>query len=79
MRAARGSSGIAHAVGNSVVLASSAVSLVLRLRGPRGRVPAAAMALTAGAAGILAVTGWLGGELAFRERIGVIPDDRQET
>ncbi|MGH2385649.1 MAG: DUF2231 domain-containing protein [Candidatus Limnocylindria bacterium] len=79
IRAARGSTGIAHAVGNSGVLAMSAVSLALRLRGPRDRVPAAAMGLTAGAAGLLAVTGWLGGEMAFRERIDVIPDDRQET
>jgi uncharacterized membrane protein len=35
------------------------------------------MALSALAAALVGVTGWLGGELTFRERIGVVPlDDR---
>jgi uncharacterized membrane protein len=60
----------AHAGGNLTVLALSTVSELARSR-QDGRVPAAAMALSATSAMILLVTGWLGGELAYRERIGV--------
>jgi uncharacterized membrane protein len=40
-------------------------------------VPLLAMALSALAAAMLAVTGWLGGELSYREGIGVIPDEER--
>lgn len=43
----------------------------MRLRSRR--TPPAAAALTLLAAGPHAVTGWLGGELTFRKRIGVVP------
>lgn len=76
IRAARGRTGIAHATGNVTMLGLSALSLAIRARDGR-RVPARAMALSALAATMLGLTGWLGGELAFRERIGVIPiEDR---
>jgi len=70
IRAARGPVGIAHAGGNTAIMGLSALSLVLR-RSSRNRVPTLAMLLSAAAALLLAGTGWLGGELAFRKRIGV--------
>lgn len=72
VRQARGPIGWAHAGGNAGVLGLSIISLLLR-RGARDRVPGAAMALTGLAGGLLAVTGWLGGELVFRQRVGVVP------
>jgi uncharacterized membrane protein len=60
----------AHAGGNLAVLALSSVSEVVRTRDTRS-VPAPAMALSAMSALILLGTGWLGGELAYRDRIGV--------
>jgi uncharacterized membrane protein len=72
IRQARGPIGWAHAGGNAAVLGLSIVSLLLR-RGEHDRVPGSAMALTGLAGGLLAVTGWLGGELVFRQRIGVVP------
>ncbi len=61
----------AHAGGNLTVIALSTVSELARSRNTRV-VPAAAMALSATSALILLGTGWLGGELAYRDRIGVI-------
>ena len=72
VRAARSTTGIAHGGGNAAILLASLVSLLAR-RGERDRVPAAAFALSAAAAVLLAVTGWLGGELSYRQRIGVVP------
>lgn len=72
IRAARGSTGIAHASGNVTILGLSALSLALRARDGR-RIPLPAMLLTMAAAVLLGITGWLGGELTFRERIGVVP------
>lgn len=76
IRKARGPIGVAHATGNATILSLSAISLLLRQSSPR-RVPALARGLTALAAAMLAVTGWLGGELAFRAGIGVVPDDER--
>lgn len=67
---ARGPMGVAHATGNATILGLSAASLVVR-RGSRGETPMLAMVLSAVAASLLMVTGWLGGELAFRKGIGV--------
>lgn len=76
IRAARGPMGFAHAGGNVAILVLSAVSLVIRQRAD-GRVPGAAMALTLLASLMLAVTGWLGGELSYRKGIGVLPHDER--
>jgi len=72
IRAARGPVGIAHAGGNATILGITAASLLLR-RESADRVPLGAMALSLLAAVLLAGTGWLGGELVFRKRIGVVP------
>ena len=76
IRSARSATGVGHASGNAAILALSAVSLAIRQGSPR-RVPPLAMALSALAGAMLAVTGWLGGELSYREGIGVIPDDER--
>jgi len=72
IRAARGPMGIAHAGGNAAILGMSGLSLLLRQRSA-SRVPATALGLSAAAAAMLTITGWLGGELAFRKGIGVVP------
>lgn len=72
IREARGPIGLAHAGGNTAILGLSIISLLLR-RGVRDRIPGTARALTGVAGLLLAVTGWLGGELVFRRRIGVVP------
>jgi len=72
IRAARGPVGIAHAGGNATILGVTAASLLLR-RESADRVPLGAMVLSLLAAVLLAGTGWLGGELVVRKRIGVVP------
>ena len=61
-----------HAGGNVVVLALGVASLRLRLAdGDRAIVPWG-LALSGLSATILTVTGWLGGELSYRYKIGVM-------
>lgn len=63
-----------HAGGNVAVLGLALVSGALRSRDERAAVSRGALAISAVSAAILGVTGWLGGELAYRSRIGVTPD-----
>jgi len=76
IRAARTPTGLAHAGGNVAVLALSIISLAMRQRAG-SRVPAPALVLTMLSAVMLAVTGWLGGELSYRKGIGVLPHDER--
>ena len=76
IRRARSATGVTHAAGNATILGLTGVSLLLRRGSPR-RVPTLAMALSALAAAMLMVTGWLGGELSYREGIGVLPNDER--
>jgi uncharacterized membrane protein len=62
-----------HAAGNVAVLALGLGSLALRGRDERAAITRGGLAISGSIATILLVTGWLGGELAYRERIGVIP------
>jgi uncharacterized membrane protein len=66
-----------HAGGNLLAIALTAVKLsITRDRPDKSTVPAGlALSLLTGT--ILLVTGWLGGELAYRHEIGVSPVDRQ--
>ena len=64
-----------HAIGNAAVLGLSAVSLRLRLADEERAIVPWGLALSALTAAILTVTGWLGGELSYRHKIGVIEDD----
>jgi uncharacterized membrane protein len=60
-----------HGIGNVGVTALFAASWLLRRNDP-GRPPAGApVALSLAGAGLALVTGWLGGELVYRLRVGV--------
>jgi uncharacterized membrane protein len=59
----------AHAGGNIAAMALSGVNLALRSRG--GSVLPAGLAMSVVTGLLLLVTGWLGGELSYRHRIGV--------
>ncbi|MFN8624077.1 MAG: DUF2231 domain-containing protein [Chloroflexota bacterium] len=63
-----------HGLGNAGVLALT-LAEVLRRRGPV-RASEASPSVTGLAVGMLTVTGWLGGELSYRYRIGVAPQAR---
>ena len=68
-----------HAGGNAASLALGAASLVYRARAgdeAKAALPVA-LVLSASAGALLVVTGWLGGELSYRHRIGVTRRDRE--
>jgi uncharacterized membrane protein len=62
-----------HFIGNGVALVLTFVNITIRAPDPEAEVSAAALAVSAIVAGVLAVTGWLGGEMSYRHRVGVIP------
>ena len=70
-RAREGWIGWAHMSGNVVVMLLSAFNLVLRWNNPVGAEDTG-IVISAVVVGLLLVTGWLGGELVFRRRVGVI-------
>ena len=74
--AARKPAGFAHGIGNLGVMGLSLASLAVR-RGERDRIPGLALVLSAVSAGMLLVTGWLGGEMSYRQGIGVVPLDER--
>jgi uncharacterized membrane protein len=59
-----------HMVGNAAVLIIAAVNLALHWTAP-GRVDGLEVVLAAVAAGMLAITGWLGGEMVYRHGFGM--------
>lgn len=76
---ARGATGWAHFLGNAVALIVSLVNLLLRTGDPAAEILPAGIILSFITVGILLVTGWLGGELAYRYKIGVIEDEAPRT
>ncbi len=69
-----------HAGGNLLALALTAVNLAIRRDHAERAIVPAGLTLSILTASILVVTGWLGGELAYRHQIGispVTPRDRQ--
>jgi uncharacterized membrane protein len=62
----------AHAGGNAAVLGLAVLSRVIRQRDERTAVMSGGLALSATAAALLGITGWLGGELSYRHRVGVM-------
>jgi uncharacterized membrane protein len=71
-----------HGGGNAIALGVGAASLALRARGAgkgaEGRTAAPAhLALSLVAGVLLLVTGWLGGELSYRHRVGVMDRDAE--
>lgn len=68
---------IAHMIINLVVVGLFAVAFFLMMGegAVSGSALGGAVALHAVAAGLLVVSGWLGGELVFRHHLALIPDD----
>lgn len=64
-----------HAAGNVAALALTGLNL--GLRGDRDGVSRQSLVLSAVVAGMLGVTGWLGGELSYRYKVGVM--ERQDA
>lgn len=60
-----------HFLGNGAALALAMVNLALRYPDPVANVLPTGLALSAVVMLILLVTGWLGGELVYRHRVGV--------
>jgi uncharacterized membrane protein len=71
IKRARGPTGKVHFVGNAVALLLAAISLILRIRDAETAVVPFGLVLSFLTTGILLVTGWMGGELAHRLKIGV--------
>jgi uncharacterized membrane protein len=70
-RAREHAAGWIHFIGNSTVLVLSLVSLLLRWGDPAAAILPWGLTVSAVVAGILVITGWYGGELAYRHMIGV--------
>jgi uncharacterized membrane protein len=66
-----------HAGTNVVVVVAEAANLVLRLeRGPEFVLPAG-LAISAAATGLLLFSGWKGGALVYRYRVGIRHNDEK--
>jgi uncharacterized membrane protein len=65
-----------HGLGNATVLGMAVLSRSMRQRDERRAGERGAMWISGLSVALLGVTGWLGGELSYRHRIGVIPHDR---
>jgi uncharacterized membrane protein len=63
-----------HFIGNATAIALAAVSWILRLPDPSDAVLPGGLVLSAVITAILGLTGWYGGELSYRHRVGVISD-----
>lgn len=60
-----------HMIANIVVVTLEAVNLVLRLTGGSDQIGGIGVWLSLASVVILAYSGWLGGELVYRHRVGV--------
>lgn len=69
----------AHSVGNTVVLALAFVSLLLRIGDVEDAIMPWGLILSLITVGILSFTGWLGGELSYRHKIGVLGSERRNV
>jgi len=61
----------AHMLGNFTVVIIELVNLCLRLNDPAAALPSPGAYLSGAAFLLLGATGWLGGELVFRHRVGI--------
>jgi uncharacterized membrane protein len=64
-----------HFIGNATVLVLALINWLLRLSSILESVPLWGLVLSIITAAILLITGWAGGELAYRHKIGVIDTD----
>lgn len=67
-----------HFLGNGIALLLTFINLILRPEDPAEGVPTLGLILSVVVAGIFCVTGWLGGELSYRHKIGVLPTATDE-
>jgi uncharacterized membrane protein len=68
-----------HLIGNLFALAVAFASLLFRVSDPVGAVIPLGIALSLITDGILVVTGWMGGELSYRHRVGVSPHEHMTS
>jgi uncharacterized membrane protein len=68
-----------HMVGNLTVVVLALINLALRWGDPAAGARGWGFWLSLLSALLLLINGWLGGELAYRYRIGTIPDDSPEV
>lgn len=66
------SAGWLHMGGNVAVMVLSLINLVLRQGNPAEPIVFTGLAISVVVATLLGITGWFGGELSFRHKIGVI-------
>ena len=66
------SAGWLHMGGNVTAMVLSLINLVLRQGNPAEPIVFTGLALSIVVASLLGVTGWFGGELSFRHKVGVI-------
>jgi uncharacterized membrane protein len=66
------SAGWLHMGGNIVVMVLSLINLLLRQGNPAEPIVYTGLAISVVVAALLGITGWYGGELSFRHKIGVI-------
>lgn len=69
----------AHMIGNLIVVALAAINLWLRWDDPAAGAAGAGLWLSLLTTALLVFNGWLGGELAYRYRVGSIEDDSPEV
>ena len=69
-----------HMIGNVAAMLLAIVSLIIRIiQGPEEAALPWGLLLSALITAILSYTGWLGGELSYRHRVGVIPHGGDDT
>lgn len=71
------SAGWLHMGGNVAAMVLSLINLVLRQGNPAEPIVFTGLALSIFVASLLGVTGWFGGELSFRHKVGVIGPSSQ--
>ena len=71
------SAGWIHMACNVAVMVLSLVSLVLRMGDPVSAIIPWGLAISAVVATLLGISGWFGGELSFRHKVGVIGTSRE--
>jgi uncharacterized membrane protein len=71
---ARSRTGWMHMIGNLLAVVISAANLWLRMADAAAAIVPTGLILSIVVGGILVITGWLGGELSYRHKIGVIDE-----
>jgi uncharacterized membrane protein len=66
-----------HMLGNVTAVVLALLSLLLRSADPARAVLPWGLALSTLIVLLILFTGWMGGELAYRHRVGMLPDERQ--